>query len=515
MIYFVFRFIAPIFVKTNNLTELMANQESSYRQIFKATGVFGGMQVFKILINIIKSKVIAILLGPAGIGLYGVLNSTLDVLKSVTDLGLGVSAVKEVSEAAASNDIKQISSILKTLQRWVYFTGSIGFLLTLLFAPYLSQWTFGNDTYTWAFRWLSIVLLFSALSSGQTAALQGMRQIVFLAKAGMIGSFAGLCMSLPLFFWFGYTGVVLTILISAVCTFVFTTIYARKIPTIKVEQSCRETVKQGLSMAKLGLAMMFNAMLTLLAAYILKAYIARHGGIDDAGIYQSAFAIAEGYFGLIFTAMAADYYPRLAAINKDRQKLTSEVNKQAEIGLLIAFPCIIIALFFMPIGIRLLYSNQFLSSVECINWAMLGNIFKIGSWTMGYVLIAKGKSKLFAISGIGFNAIYLTMMILGYRNMGIEGVGIAFFGYYVIHFIGISLICALLFKINYKREFFLITAIVLFVAIAAFLLQNISHLFIKYTIAAAMCALSLYISYKLLDKRMGIKEFIANKLHKS
>ena len=103
-------------------------------------------------------------------------------------------------------------------------------------------------------------------------------------------------------------------------------------------------------MAKLGLAMMFNSVLTLLAAYIIKAYISRHGGIDDAGIYQSAFSIAEGYFGLIFTAMAADYYPRLAAINKNNNLLRKEVNKQAEIGLLIAFPCIIIALFLCPLA---------------------------------------------------------------------------------------------------------------------------------------------------------------------
>ena len=151
----------------------MANQESTYRQIFKATGIFGGVQVFNILINIIKSKVIAILLGPAGIGLYGILNSTIEVLKSVTGLGLGVSAVKDISEAAATDDITHVSHTLKTLRRWIYFTGSFGCIITLLLAPQLSQWIFGEDYYTWMFRWLSVVLLFSALSSGQTAALQG------------------------------------------------------------------------------------------------------------------------------------------------------------------------------------------------------------------------------------------------------------------------------------------------------------------------------------------------------
>ena len=489
----------------------MANQESTYRHIFKATGIFGGVQVFNILINIIKSKVIAILLGPAGIGLYGILNSTIEVLKSVTGLGLGVSAVKDISEANTTDDITHVSHTLKTLRRWVYFTGCFGFLITLLLASLLSQWTFGDESYTWMFRWLSVVLLFSALSSGQTAALQGMRQIGFLAKAGMLGSLLGLCLSVPLFFLLGNMGIVLSIIISSICTLIFSAIYARRISTVEVQQTLKESFRQGCGMAKLGVVMMFNGVLALLAAYILKAYITRHGGIEDAGIYQSAFSIAEGYFGVIFTAMAADYYPRLAAINKDNAKLKSEVNKQAEIGLLVAFPCIIIALFFMPIGIRLLYSEEFLGGVSCINWAMLGNIFKIGSWTMGYVLIAKGKSKIFALTGVGFNAIYLLLTIYGYRLWGIDGVGIAFFAYYIIHFIGIALICSLLFNIRFKRDFrYLFITIFLFAAVA-FFLQRIDNAWIKYISAAIFCSASIYLAYIQLNKRLNIHEFIANK----
>ena len=171
MIYFVFRFLAPTFVRKYEPIIPMANQESTYRQIFKATGIFGGVQVFNILISIIKSKVIAILLGPAGIGLYGMLNSTLDVLKSATGLGINMSGVKEVSEAAATDDLSQIAQIIKTLRRWMLFTGSFGCIITFALASYLSRWTFGVESYTWAFPWLSVVLFFYALSEGQKAVL--------------------------------------------------------------------------------------------------------------------------------------------------------------------------------------------------------------------------------------------------------------------------------------------------------------------------------------------------------
>ena len=154
----------------------MTEKQSAYRQIFKATSIFGGVQVFNILISVIKLKVVAVLLGPGGIGLLGMLNSTLDVIKTITGLGLSSSAVKEVSQAAGSGDILKVSSILKTLRRWLYLTGILGFLVTLTLAPYLSRWTFGNEDYTWSFVWLSVVLFLAALSSGQLAALQGLRK---------------------------------------------------------------------------------------------------------------------------------------------------------------------------------------------------------------------------------------------------------------------------------------------------------------------------------------------------
>ncbi len=492
----------------------MAKQESTYRQIFKATGIFGGVQVFNILINIAKSKIIAILLGPSGIGLFGMFNATLDVLKSVTGLGISTSAVKEVSEAAGTEDITRISQVLKTLRRCMYLTGVLGGGVTLLLAPQLSQWTFGNEGYTWAFYWLSVVLFFNALSAGQTTALQGLRQIGFLAKAGMLGSLLGLCLSIPLFYFLGERGVVLSIILSSICGLIFSAYYAQRIPQVKVQQSIKESLKRGGTMARLGIALMFGNLLAVLAGYVLKAYISRHGGIDDMGLYQSAFSIAEGYFGLIFAAMATDYFPRLAAVNHDNAKLNSEVNKQAEIGLLIAFPCITIALFFTPVAIPLLYSKQFVGAIECVNWALLGNLFKIGSWTMGYVLIAKGKSKLFAFTSITFNSIYLLLTIYGYRLWGVTGVGIAFLLYYMVHFVGIGVLVSQLFSICLKRVFFKLFTIVLVLSGAAFCLQSIAADWLKYSGAVVLCLTSFYISYRQLDKRLQLREFIHRKLHR-
>ncbi|WP_050019956.1 oligosaccharide flippase family protein [Chryseobacterium sp. P1-3] len=91
----------------------MSEDKSSYKQIFKATSIFGGVQVFNILISIIRSKFIAVLLGPTGMGIAGLLLSTVTLMSSLTSFGLGVSSVKDI---AAAHESKKNEELLKNFR---------------------------------------------------------------------------------------------------------------------------------------------------------------------------------------------------------------------------------------------------------------------------------------------------------------------------------------------------------------------------------------------------------------
>ena len=65
----------------------------NYRRIVKATGLFGGVQVINILCSLVKTKLIAVWLGAEGVGLIGLYNTTVDMMTSLTGLGLRNSSV--------------------------------------------------------------------------------------------------------------------------------------------------------------------------------------------------------------------------------------------------------------------------------------------------------------------------------------------------------------------------------------------------------------------------------------
>src|ERR1039458_506462 len=118
---------------------------SSHRQIFKSTAIIGGAQVINMGIGIVRTKALAVLLGTAGMGLAGLYLSATGLIGSVAGLGLNASGVRQIAEAAGTQDQTRIARTIVTLRRVALISGLLGMALVLALAPLLSRTTFGDD----------------------------------------------------------------------------------------------------------------------------------------------------------------------------------------------------------------------------------------------------------------------------------------------------------------------------------------------------------------------------------
>lgn len=64
------------------------SQENSYRSIMRGMSAFGSVQVLQIVINVVRGKFVALLLGPEGMGISQLLVSSTNTLKQVASCGL-------------------------------------------------------------------------------------------------------------------------------------------------------------------------------------------------------------------------------------------------------------------------------------------------------------------------------------------------------------------------------------------------------------------------------------------
>lgn len=479
------------------------NSKDSYRDIIKTTSLFSGVQVLSVLISIVKSKLAAILIGPAGIGIVGVLNSTLNVIIGFTKLGLDISAVKEISASKEKDEIRALK-IVNILTRLTWITGLVGAFITFILSSWLSQLAFGNSSHTFSFMILSLAVLFNQLTVGNLAVLQGLRKLKKLARASLWASFSSLLVIIPLYYYFGISGIVPAIITISILTYFFSWIYSKKEIIKGTKLSIKETLNHGKSMIRLGFVLSLGSVASIISIYGIQIFITNKGGIDEVGFYNAAFIIINAYVGVIFNAMSKDYFPRLSSIVTEQDKMLKVVNQQAYVAILLLTPVIVIFLAFIPFIISILFTKDFMPIIGILTFGILATLFKAVSWSMGFILIAKGDSKLYIKTEVGFNLLLLLMSIFGYVNGGLTGVGISYLIYYIVYLVGIKLITNKKYNFTFSKEFYLVLSICVILCFGAFLATYFDNLYLKYVLMLVFILSSSIFSVISLDKKTNL-----------
>jgi PST family polysaccharide transporter len=405
----------------------------TYGQILKSSTIVGGSTVLNVGIGIVRTKAMALLLGPGGFGLAGIYTSIITLAQSIAGIGVNSSGVRQIAEAAGSNSEECIARTTLVLRRTSVVLGLLGAVAVLAFSGQIAKLTFGNTQRQGAICLISLAVLFQLVSAGQGALIQGMRRIADLARINVIGALSGLVISVPVVYVLREKGIALSLVLVAATAILTSWWYSRKIriapPTLTGAQVWFET--KGL--LKLGVAFMASGLMVPGVAYFVRVFLLQQVGMASAGMYQSAWTLGGLYVGFILQAMGADFFPRLTAVANDNAECNRLVNEQTLIGLLIAGPGVLATLTFAPLVIALFYSAKFSAAVEVLRWICLGATLQVITWPMGFIIVAKARQNFFIFSEVAWAAAAVGLAWACIRARGLNGAGIAFFLSYVIH----------------------------------------------------------------------------------
>jgi len=399
---------------------------SSYKDILKSFSIVGSAQIVNIVIGILRTKLFAVFLGPTGVGLLGLFQSIVDIIKNVTGLGLNVSAVKFVAEANAEKDNELVSAIIAILKKWGIITGLAGTIITISLNAPLSEFTFGNSLYRFPIIALSTTLFFTSVAQMYLGILQGLREMKHFVLASVWGYLLGFLITIPMVYFGGQNSVVYVIIINSVTLFLSTNYYFRKIKYRYIKNSFSEVLRKGKKIVQLGSYMTFTTIVATLTLYIIRQYILTHDSMEGVGIFQASWSLAIIYIGIILNAMGADYYPRLAMISDNDSRLNILTNEQTMVTLLIGSPVVILMLLFMPVSVRILYSESFLEGLSIFQWMIIGVFSKLLTQPLGYVLLVKEKGIKYIVSSSSWYVGYILCVIFTWKLWGIETLGISF-----------------------------------------------------------------------------------------
>ena len=407
-------------------------EKRSYSHILKTSSIVGGAQGVNYLIGMVRTKMIAVLLGPAGIGLVGLYMSVTAMVGALAGMGIGSSGVRDVAEADGSGDPERIGKTVRTLRRVCWVTGFIGWAVMAAFSRPLSAWIFGSPAHAWAIAILGVTVLLGDISTGQTAVIQGMRRISDLARLTIFSMVSGTVIAVGIYAWLGESGIVPVLVLTALVNVGFSTWYARRIPVPAATLGLGETWRNSQRLLGMGLAFMYSGLLSTGVVFVTRTLIVRDLGLDANGIYQAAWGISGMFAGFIIGAMGTDFFPRLTAVSTDDAQVNRLVNEQTEVGILLSLPGILGTLAFAPLLMRFFYSSQFVVGADLLPWFVLGVFGRIIAWPLGFILLAKGLSRWFVITETLANALQLSLTYFFLRWLGLWGVALAFASLYII-----------------------------------------------------------------------------------
>jgi O-antigen/teichoic acid export membrane protein len=480
----------------------------SHRQIFKSTAITGGATATVLLVGLAKVKVLAIIGGPAAVGLMGLLQNIMTAIATVAGCGLANSGVRSIAADAA--DAGKVANLWRTMIAASAVLGILAAIVLTLNGRQIGTWLMNTPMSSMESLILSLGVVATLLLTTQTALLQGLRRINDLAVVNILSAVVGACISLvPVVLKWNHA-IIWYVVISPICSASITFVILhlkRALPSLSTVSP--QSTKVLWPLFKLGLPIVAASIVTIGTQLVARSLVFNHLGVDAAGHFQAAWSVSTTYIGFVLSAMAADYFPRLSAMNGQHQSSARLVNQQTDMALTISAPFVLSLIAFSPVVISLLYSSEFKQAHDLLRWQAVGDVLKVLCWPMGYILLAAGKGRLFILAEVVWSGAYLASLQLLMPEHGINVAGIGFAVAYLVLLIYLAAMSWLLIGFRISNHNLVFGAALSGIGLAIISTATVPQA--TYYHAAAVLLVTVYAFFH-LDQLIDLRDIVRKRL---
>lgn len=403
--------------------------DDSYRRVLTSTIVTGGATITVAVISLFRSKLLALMVGPAGIGAMGILNSAMTLLASIACLGLTFSGVRQIAVT---------SGAAQRRVRWLIWAiclagGLLAATVVLVADRHLLDRIAGMDALDGAQWWVAAGLIAMVVAAVQMTVLQGLRQIRRLAELRIVGAMIGAIAGVSAVWKFGDAAIPFAVIAVPLGNIVAGLIRPPTPEPVENRATLPPDVVQ--TLLALGLVTLVTGTATSLWQLAVRSIVVDHLSLEAAGLYQAAFALSAMNVAIVLAALGADYFPRLSQASDDGESTRKIVSEQYHAAMTLAAPLLLALMASAPIALQLLYSSQFTSAWPLLQLQVLGDLIRIPGWVLAFVLVANGRSGAYLALEVGFSVTIALASLALIPRLGLGGAGAAYVLSYSLYFV--------------------------------------------------------------------------------
>ncbi len=397
---------------------------SSYNSILKYTGLLGGVQVFYVLMAVVRNKCTAAFIGILGMGLADLYARTIELMGNATNLGIPFSAVRRLSELHDRGDRRATHHYVRLIRSWTLLTALLGATLCLLLSPLLSHLTMSDYHHTFHYALLSPAVAFATLAAGELAVLKGLRELKAMAATSALAAFFTLIVTATLYGLLGLHGILPVLVLTAALTFLLNLRASTRLVPYRVSPFRRRLLRLGGHMVRLGGAYIVAGIFGSGVEMAVRTALMRLGGAETVGLYAAGFTLTVSYARILLVSMDADYFPRLSAAMHRPRLMNVTINRQIDVLVLLMVPFLIAFVLCLPLIVRLLYTSAFLPVVPMVVCAVSYMYFKAVFSPVAYLPLAAGHSATYMMMELAYDIPFVAFVVGGYLLGGLVGAGI-------------------------------------------------------------------------------------------
>ena len=450
--------------------------DETYNHVLKYTGIFGGVQGLNIGMGLVRTKLIALLLGPSGMGLASLFNTTVNFVSQSTNLGVSFSAVRHISALFDQGDQAALEHFVKVVRGWSMLTALLGMLICILIGPLLSQTTFAWGNHSLHFMLLSPAVGMLAITGGETAILKGMRRLGALALVQILSVAAALIISVPVYFYFGESGIVPVIVLMTLTTMLLTIRHSFRLMPLRLWGS-RGILGEGMEMVRLGVAYTLAAVVGSASEMLIRSYLNVVGDLDMLGLYNC-------------------------------------VNRQMEVSLLLLSPMLAGLIIALPILIPLLFSSKFLPVVEMAQVAALAMYLKVLTMPVAYITLARGYSLKYLFLETSYYVVFVLLFIIGYEHWGLYGTGVAITLAHLFEYLLINGYAYIKYGYRCSATVFQYAAVQIVLGLLVFVLTLSTEGITYWSLGTLLVTCSCLFSLQILRRKTHLWQALTRRFHK-
>lgn len=368
-------------------------------------------------------KVVALKIGPTGIAFVGQFQNTTAILTILATAGISTGVIKYLAEH--KNDPSKSKKIINTAFFIVFISSLLISIFVMTSSVYLSQSVFQTKDYWLVYLLFGLFTMVISFNVMFLAILNGLKEIRKFTIINISSSLTGVALTVLFAYTWGIEGVLIASTATAIIIF-FINIYFFKRLGIKWTPDFRSWDKPVVKMLSgFSLMAIVSGFVVPSMQFLVRNRIMNQFSIADAGYWQAVTKISDYYLAFITSVLGVYYMPRLSELN-NKDEIRREIVSGYKIILPVVGAIAFLIWLFKDMIIHLLFTKAFLPMRPLFTYQLLGDFFKIGSWLLSFLMVAKALTKTFIGTEILFAFTYVVSSYYFMDHFELIGVTYAF-----------------------------------------------------------------------------------------